>query len=225
MMQQPSSGAPLVFVVDDDVEVRDGLKSLLDSVGLRSEAFSSTGQFLQERKASNAVSCLVLDVRMPGTSGLEFQAELASAHVDIPIIFVTGHGDIPMTVKAMKAGAVEFLTKPVREQDFLDAINIALERDRARRANDEKWSELKSHFDSLSDREREVMSFIIAGLLNKQIAGEINLSEVTVKVHRHNLMKKLRAKSVPELVRMADVLGLRPRNSRRASTAAHGSLI
>ena len=212
MMQQPADAAPVVFVVDDDVDVRDGLKSLLDSVGLRSETFGSTREFLQ-RKATDTVSCLVLDVRMPGMSGLDFQAELASAHADIPIIFVTGYGDIPMTVKAMKAGAVEFLTKPVREQDFLDAINIALERDRARRTKDDERRQLKSHFELLSDRERQVMSLVIAGLLNKQIAGEMKLSEVTVKVHRHNLMKKLGAKSVPELVRMADILGVRPQNS------------
>ena len=211
-MSAQTNAASVVFVVDDDAHVRDGLKSLLESVGLRSEAFASTGEFLQ-KNASDTVSCLVLDVRMPGMSGLDFQAELASAHADIPIIFVTGYGDVPMTVKAMKAGAVEFLTKPVREQDFLDAINVALERDRARRANDDNRRQLRSDFESLSDRERQVMSLVIAGLLNKQIAGEMKLSEVTVKVHRHNLMKKLRAKSVPELVRMAESLGVRPPNS------------
>jgi FixJ family two-component response regulator len=210
-MQAQSNAAPVVFVVDDDAHVRDGLQSLLESVGLRSEVFGSTREFLQ-RKASDTVSCLVLDVRMPGMSGLDFQAELASTHADIPVIFITGYGDIPMTVKAMKAGAVEFFTKPVREQDLLDAINVALERDRARRENDDRLRQLKTRFGSLSDREREVLTLVITGMLNKQIAGEMKLSEVTVKVHRHNLMKKLGAKSVPGLVRMADTLGVAPRN-------------
>jgi len=209
-MQTQTNAAPVVFIVDDDANVRDGLKALLDSVGLRAEVFGSTREFLQ-RKASETVSCLVLDVRMPGMSGLDFQAELAGTHSDIPVIFLTGYGDIPMTVKAMKAGAVEFFTKPVREQDLLDAINVALERDRARRENDDRLRQLKTRFQSLSDREREVLTLVIAGMLNKQIAGEMKLSEVTVKVHRHNLMKKLGAKSVPGLVRMADTLGVAPR--------------
>jgi FixJ family two-component response regulator len=201
-------------VVDDDVNVREGLKALLESVGLQAEVFASAREFLQ-RQSSDTVSCLVLDVRMPGMSGLDFQAELANAHADIPIIFITGFGDIPMTVRAMKAGAVEFLTKPLREQDFLDAIHVALGRDRARREKEGNLRQLKSRFESLSDREREVLSLVIAGLLNKQIAGEMKLSEVTVKVHRHNLMKKLGAKSVPGLVRMADLLGVVPRHSGR----------
>jgi FixJ family two-component response regulator len=147
-----------------------------------------------------------LDVRLPGPSGLDFQAELAAAHIDIPIIFITGHGDIPMTVRAMKAGAVEFLTKPLREQDLLDAVHVALERDRERREQDRKLHRLKTQYDSLSERERQVLSLVTTGMLNKQMAGQMNLSEVTVKVHRHNLMKKMGAKSVAELVKMAEAL-------------------
>ena len=214
MTQVETNIAPIVFEVDDDVNVREGLKALLESVGLQAEVFASAREFLQ-RQASDTVSCLVLDVRMPGMSGLDFQAELANAHADVPIIFITGFGDIPMTVRAMKAGAVEFLTKPLREQDFLDAIHVALGRDRARREKEGNLRQLKSRFESLSDREREVLSLVIAGLLNKQIAGEMKLSEVTVKVHRHNLMKKLGAKSVPGLVRMADLLGVTPRQTGR----------
>jgi len=195
----------LVFVVDDDIDVREGLRSLLQSVNLGCEVFASAKEFLA-RKSSNAVSCLILDVRLPGPSGLDFQSELADAHVDIPIIFITGHGDIPMTVRAMKAGAVEFLTKPVREQDLLDAVRVALERDRERRERDEKLLGLKVKFESLSDRERQVLSLVTSGLLNKQMAGQMNLSEVTVKVHRHNLMKKMNARSVPELVKMAEAI-------------------
>jgi len=197
--------APIVFVVDDDVNVREGLKALLESVGLRAEVFASAREFLQ-RPASETVSCLVLDVRMPGMSGLDFQAELAGTHADIPVIFLTGYGDIPMTVKAMKAGAVEFLTKPVREQDLLDAIRVALERDRVRREKDDRLSELRTRFETLSERERTVLSLVTSGMLNKQMAGQMNLSEVTVKVHRHNLMRKLGAKSLPDLVKMAEAL-------------------
>ena len=195
----------IVFVVDDDVDVREGLRSLLQSVSLGCEVFASTKEFLS-RKASDAVSCLILDIRLPGPSGLDFQTELTKEHVDIPIIFITGHGDIPMTVRAMKAGAIEFLTKPVREQDLLDAVRLALKRDRQRRENDEKLRGLAAKFESLSERERQVLSLVTTGMLNKQMAGEMNLSEVTVKVHRHNLMKKMGAKSLPELVKMAEVL-------------------
>ena len=195
----------VVYVVDDDVDVREGLRSLLQSVSLGCEVFASAREFLN-RRPSNAVSCLVLDVRLPGPSGLDFQAELAGAHIDIPIIFITGYGDIPMTVRAMKAGAVEFLTKPLREQDLLDAVRVALDRDRARREQDERLSGLKARYESLSEREREVLSLVTVGMLNKQMAGQMNLSEVTVKVHRHNLMKKMGAKSVPELVKMAEAL-------------------
>jgi FixJ family two-component response regulator len=195
----------IVFVIDDDVDVREGLRSLLDSVRLDCEVFTSTREFLN-RKPTNAVSCLILDVRLPGPSGLDFQVELAAAHIDIPIIFITGHGDIPMSVRAMRAGAVEFLTKPVRGQDLLDAVGVALERDRVRRERDKKLQALKERYQSLSAREREVMDWVTTGMLNKQIAGRMNLSEVTVKVHRHNLMSKLGAKSVPDLVKMGEAL-------------------
>jgi FixJ family two-component response regulator len=195
----------VVFVVDDDVDVREGLRSLLQSVSLGCEVFASAKEFLS-RKPSEAVSCLILDVRLPGSSGLDFQTELAAEHIDIPIIFITGHGDIPMTVRAMKAGAIEFLTKPVREQDLLDAVRLALKRDRQRRERDEKLRELEIKFQSLSERERQVLSLVTTGMLNKQMAGQMNLSEVTVKVHRHNLMKKMGAKSVPDLVKMAEAL-------------------
>jgi len=195
----------LVFIIDDDVDVREGLEALLQSVSLPCEVFSSTRDFLN-RKPSNTVSCLVLDVRLPGASGLDFQAELAKAHIDLPIIFITGHGDIPMTVRAMKAGAVEFLTKPVREQDLLDAIRVALDRDRVRRERHDRLSELRTRFETLSERERTVLSLVTTGMLNKQMAGKMNLSEVTVKVHRHNLMRKLGAKSLPDLVKMAEAL-------------------
>ena len=204
-MLQSLEAKQVVFVIDDDADVRAGLKSLLESVSVECEVFGSTTEFLQ-RKPADTVSCLILDVRLPGPGGLELQADLAGAHVDIPIVFLTGHGDIPMTVRAMKAGAVEFLTKPVREQDLLDAVRIALQRDRVRRETDRRMRELNARFASLSEREREVMSLVNTGLMNKQIAGEMSLSEVTVKVHRHKLMRKLGAKSVPELVKMAEAL-------------------
>jgi FixJ family two-component response regulator len=197
----------IVFVVDDDADVREGLKALLQSVGLRTEIFGSTQEFLSYRRPDGA-GCLILDVRLPGSSGLDFQAELVRADIGIPVIFVTGHGDIPMSVKAMKAGAVEFLTKPIREQDLLDSVRFALDRDRARREFEKKRHELRARFDSLSPREHEVMSCVVSGLMNKQSAAEIGVSEVTVKVHRHNLMKKLGARSLAELVRMGDVLGV-----------------
>jgi FixJ family two-component response regulator len=195
----------IVYVVDDDLDVREGVKALLQSVSQRCETFTSTREFLQHDRA-DAVSCLVLDVRLPGPSGLDFQSELAERHIDIPIVFITGHGDIRMSVSAMKHGAVEFLTKPIREQDLLDAVRTALDRDRARREHDKGLADLKARFALLSEREREVMGFVTRGLLNKQIAGHMHLSEVTVKVHRHKLMRKLSAKSVPDLVRMAEAL-------------------
>jgi FixJ family two-component response regulator len=204
---KPPEHKEIVFVVDDDVDVREGLRSLLDSVQLGCEVFATAKEFLN-RKPTDAVSCLILDVRLPGPSGLDVQAELAAAHIDIPIIFITGYGDIPMSVRAMRAGAVEFLTKPVRGQDLLDAVGIALERDRARRERDGKLNDLKSRYSTLSDRERQVLQFVTGGLLNKQIAAEMGLSEVTVKVHRHNMMKKLSARSVPDLVKMAEALGV-----------------
>jgi RNA polymerase sigma factor (sigma-70 family) len=211
-MQERVEDDAVVFVVDDDADVRNGLSALLQSVGLGCEAYGSTREFLQ-RQPRDAAGCLILDVRLPGISGLEFQAELAKANIGIPIIFITGHGDIPMSVRAMKAGAIEFLTKPLHEQALLDAVHVALERDRARRERERAERELQTRLDSLSPREREVMPLIAAGLMNKQVAAEIGLSEVTVKVHRHNLMKKLGAKSVADLVRIADILDIRPRSN------------
>jgi RNA polymerase sigma factor (sigma-70 family) len=212
-MTNGSDDNPIVYVVDDDPDVREGLSDLFQSVGLGSEVFGSATEFLK-KKLPDQVSCLILDVRLPGLSGLDFQSELAAAQIKIPIIFITGHGDIPMTVKAMKAGAVEFLTKPVREQDLLDAVRSALERDRSRREYDQETRVLRARFDELSARERQIMALVTSGLMNKQIAGEIGVSEVTVKVHRHNVMKKLGAKSLAELVRIADLLGVSQRRSR-----------
>ncbi len=196
----------VVYVVDDDSDVRDGLKELLESVGLICVTFNSAAEFLLHKRTGGR-NCLILDVRLPGTGGLDFQKELADARINIPIIFITGHGDIPMTVKAMRSGAVEFLTKPLREQDLLDAVNAALERDRVMRGQLEDLANIQRRFETLTDREREVMTFVVAGLVNKQIAAKIGLKEGTVKVHRHNLMIKLGAKSIPELVRMSDILG------------------
>lgn len=187
-----------VFVIDDDNDVREGLKSLLQSVGLGCEVFATTKEFLS-RKPSNEISCLILDVRLRGPSGLDFQGELARARVNIPIIFITGHGDIAMTVRAMKAGAVEFLTKPLREQDLLDAVRVALENDRARKEQERQLADLMARYESLSDREREVTSLVTAGKLNKQIAGQMNLSHATVKIYRRQLMRKMGANSVADL--------------------------
>ena len=203
-----ADAAPRVFVVDDDDAVRQSLQSLLRSVGLQVEVFGSAPEFLAS-KIPNAPSCLVLDVRLPDMSGLDFQAELAKAKIMIPIIFITGHGDIPMTVRAMKGGAVEFLPKPFREQDLLDAVRIGLERDRARRENEGAVSKLRADFESLTAREQQVIALVTSGLMNKQIAGEIGVSEITVKVHRSNVMRKMGAKSLADLVRMADALGVR----------------
>jgi FixJ family two-component response regulator len=207
-MKGPSDTEPIVFVIDDDESIREALKSLLRSVGLRVELFGAASEFLKS-KLPDAPSCLVLDVRLPGVSGLDFQTELAKANVHIPIIFITGHGDIPMTVRAMKAGAVEFLTKPFRDQELLDSVGIALERDRARREQDSTVHDVKTHFESLTPREQEVMGFVTAGLMNKQIAAKLGVSEITVKVHRGNVMRKMGARSLADLVRMADVLGIR----------------
>jgi FixJ family two-component response regulator len=199
---------PVVFVIDDDATVREALSSLLRSVGLQVTTFGSTTGFLQS-KLPDAPSCLVLDVRLPGLSGLDFQAELAKADLGIPIIFMTGHGDIPMSVRAMKAGAVEFLTKPFRDQDMLDAVQLGLQQDQARRENSNATAGLKAKYASLTPREQEVLGLVTAGLMNKQIAGQIGVSEITVKVHRGNVMRKMGAKSLAELVRMADALGIR----------------
>jgi FixJ family two-component response regulator len=198
---------PTVFVIDDDASLRAALKELFESVGLHVELFGSGESFL-ERKHPEAASCLVLDVRLPGMSGLKCQEELAKAQIYVPVIFLTGHGDIPMAVRAMKSGAVDFLTKPFRNQDLLDAVAAALECDRARRAKEESNSTLVESFKSLSQRERDVVARVAAGGLNKQIAADLGVSEVTVKVHRANAMRKLRAKSVAELVRMTDLLGI-----------------
>ena len=199
--------AGVVFVVDDDASMRESLKNLTRSVGLRVEAFASAQEFLRAKR-SDEPGCLVLDVRMPGLSGLDLQKRMAETGTDLPIIFLTGHGDIPMSVRAMKAGAVEFLTKPVREQDLLDAIQQALERDRAMRHQRTNTEHLRGRFDLLTAKEREVMGKVVTGLLNKQIAGELGMSETTVKIHRHQVMEKMRAGSLAELVRMADRLGL-----------------
>ena len=212
MTNERSSEQSVVFIVDDDASLREGVGRLVRSVGLRVELFASARGFL-EHKLSNAPCCLVLDVRLPGLSGLDFQVELAKANIRIPIIFMTGHGDIPMSVKAMKAGAVEFLTKPFRDQDLLDAIQHALEHDRTRHEDEKAISVLRAKFEVLSPREQEVMAYVTAGLLNKQIAGEIGISENTVKVHRGNVTQKMGAKSLAELVRMADLLGVsRPKS-------------
>jgi len=202
-MHDQLKSSPVVFVVDDDRDVREGLKTLLESVGLRAQVFASTTEFLQSKRVED-VSCLILDVRLPGLSGLDFQSELSQAQITIPIIFITGYGDIPMTVKAMKAGAVEFLTKPVREQDLLDAVRVALNRDRARRADNERLRDFRARYEALSPREREIMTLVCTGLMNKQVAAKMGVSEVTVKVHRHNLMKKMGVKSLAALVRIAD---------------------
>ena len=199
------SRAPVVFVVDDDPSVRSSLKFLLSSMGLQVESFESAETFLQ-RKPPDAPSCLVLDVRLRGLSGLDFQRELAARNIRIPIVFVTGHGDIPMSVRAMKAGAVEFLTKPYRDQDLLDAVRIALERDRARREQEKDLTDLRQRFDSLTPREQEVISMVVSGMLNKQIAGELRTAENTVKVHRSRAMEKMNAQSFADLVRMIEKL-------------------
>jgi FixJ family two-component response regulator len=202
---------PNGFVVDDDEAVRETLSSLFSSVDLRVVVFGSAHEFLHS-KIPDAASCLVLVIRLPGISGLDFQEELAKADVRIPIIFMTGYGDIPMSTRAMKAGALDFLTKPFRDQDILDAVTRALERDQKRRDGDKKVSELRARFDSLTSREKEVIALVAAGLMNKQIAAELDISEITVKVHRGHMARKMKARSLVELVRMADLLGIGSRN-------------
>ena len=201
-----SAERSVVFVVDDDTSMRGALENLLGSVGLEVRAFASPQEFLRAERP-DAPGCLVLDVRLPGKSGLAFQEELVKAGIALPVIFITGHGDIPMSVRAMKAGAVEFLTKPFHDQEILDAIHAALERDRSRRRDAGVVAELKTRYAALTEREREVMKLVAAGRANKQIAADLGISEVTVKVHRGQVMRKMRARSLADLVRMSDRLG------------------
>jgi FixJ family two-component response regulator len=202
-----SEATPVVLVVDDDPSVRRAIKRLVESVGLRAEIFGSTQELLRSERP-DAVSCLVLDIRLPGMSGLDFQSELAETGIHIPIVFITGHGDIPMTVRAMKAGAVEFLTKPFRDQDLLDAIQHGLDRDRTQRAQQAEVAILQKRFESLTPREREVLPWVVSGLPNKQIADAVGASEATVKVHRSQLMRKMGAPSLADLVRMTEKMGI-----------------
>jgi FixJ family two-component response regulator len=212
MNNKHSQAHPVVFVVDDDDSMRRALSNLIRSVGLQAETFATAADFLAV-KLPDAPCCLILDIRLPGLSGLDFQAKLASAKIEVPIIFITAHGDIPMSVRAMKAGAIEFLTKPFRDQDLLDAIQAAIERDRMRREGEKMISILRTKFETLTPREQEVMACVTGGLMNKQIAAEIGVTENTIKVHRGNVTKKMGARSVAELVRMADILGVRRRTS------------
>jgi FixJ family two-component response regulator len=198
----------VVYVIDDDPPMREALMSLFRSVGLHVETFGSASEFL-EKKLPDAAICMVVDIRLPGLSGLDFQAELIKANINVPIIFITGHGDIAMTVKAMKAGAVEFLTKPFRDQDLLDAVKLALEKDEAKRKSQKTIAGVRSLFESLTPREQEVIEWVTAGLMNKQVAAEMGVSEITVKVHRGNVMRKMGANSLADLVRMADMLSIR----------------
>jgi FixJ family two-component response regulator len=211
---EPASGKEpvresIVFIIDDDLSMRRALTNLFQSVGLEAEAFGSAAELLKN-KLPEVASCLVLDIRLPGLSGLDLQTELGKANVRIPIIFITGHGDIPMTVRAMKGGAVDFLTKPFRDQDLLDAVVSAIDKDRKRRESDKTVAHLQALFETLSSREREVLAFVAAGLMNKQIAAELGLAEITVKIYRGHIMKKMHAKSLADLIRMTEALGIRP---------------
>ena len=204
---EPGDAEPIVIVVDGDASMRRALTNLFESVGLKVEVFGSASEMLQA-KLPDVASCLVLDIRLPGLSGLDFQTELAKANIHIPIIFMTGHGDVPMTVRAMKGGAVDFLTKPLRDQDILDAVMTAIERDRKRREADRVVANLQAHFEALTPREREILALVSTGLLNKQIAAELGLAEITVKIHRGHVMRKMGAKSLADLLKKAEMLGI-----------------
>ena len=206
-MTEAFESEAIVFVVDDDPSMRKALTNLFRSVGLRAEVFGSAREFL-ESELLDVASCLVLDIRLPGLSGLDFQTELAKANIHIPIIFMTGHGDIPMTVRAMKGGAVDFLTKPFRDQDMLDAVVTAIERDRKRREADKIVGSLQTLLETLTPREREVLALVASGLMNKQVAAELGLAEITVKIHRGHIMKKMGARSLADLIRTAETLGI-----------------
>lgn len=208
---------PVVFVIDDDASVRDSLKNLLETVGLHVELFDSAHAFMTFRRP-DAPSCLILDVRLPGLTGLEFQSELLKLGISLPIIFITGHGDITMSVRAMKLGAVEFLTKPFRDQDLLEAVREALDRNRARRKDEKTLAALRARFETLTAREKQVIAFVAAGLSNKQIAAKMGISDATAKVHRARIMQKMQARSLAGLVRMADLLGAGAGDSRPAPT-------
>ena len=207
MTNSPPEQSSVVLIVDDDPSIRTALARLLRSVGLQTEVFASAADMLQTG-LPDTPSCLVLDVRLPGQSGLDIQSELVKRNCHIPIIFMTGHGDIPMTVRAMKAGAIDFLPKPFRDQDMLDAVSKAIQNDRKRRDNEKAVEGLKTQYELLTPREREIMALVVAGLMNKQVAAEIGIAEITVKIHRGHIMRKMGAKSLADLVRMADVLGV-----------------
>ena len=206
------TGEPCIYIVDDDQSVRDALSSLFRSVGYKVQLYGATQDFI-DAKRGDGNSCLVLDIRLPGASGLDLQTHLNQAQIPIPVIFMTGHGDIPMSVRAMKAGAIDFLAKPFRDQDMLDAVANALEADRKRRASDDSMVTVRAAYQTLTSREREVMGFVTAGLMNKQVAGNLGLSEITVKIHRASVMKKMGCQSLADLVRMASLLGLETKKS------------